>query len=176
MDNIKKLEELKNDLKMLNNKKVFEYSKLENLYSKLETEMDELGDLLVKINEEQSINLKLGALSCIGIIISIKPVCLDIENGNSFLIVFIIIHVINAIKYVKNIIEYLIKFNKLDDMKDEKKYIIYEKSFIKNSIRQLENEIDNISEIVVLNDDNKAKEYIENSPGYLKLVNEEKKV
>lgn len=46
MDNIRKLEELKNVLKVLSNEKTFEFKELENLYSKLQIEIDELDKYL----------------------------------------------------------------------------------------------------------------------------------
>lgn len=46
MDDIRKLEELKNSLKILSNEKKFEFKELENLYSKFQIEIDELDKYL----------------------------------------------------------------------------------------------------------------------------------
>lgn len=133
--------------------------------------MDELEDLLAEINEKQYTQLKLEILSFIGLNISIIPVNKNIENSSYFLIAFIIIFVINTIKYVKGIIEYSDEWNNYKDTKYKKEKIEKEAHSIKKNIDQLRNEIDNIYEIIKVNDDIKAKNYIEKSSINLKLIN-----
>lgn len=169
MDDIRKLEELKNSLKILSNEKKFEFKELENLYSKFQIEIDELEDLIIEINERQYTLLKFEVLSLVGIILSVISTNQNIENSSFFLIAFIIIFVINTIKYIKGIMEYLNKCSILDDMEYEKLKIEINVHDIEENINNIDDEIDNIYEIIKSNDDIKVKDYVENN--YLKLIN-----
>lgn len=172
MDDIRKLEELRNNLKILSNKQRIEYSKLEDLYSKLQFEMNELNEELAEINEEQCTRLKYVLLSLFGLVISISTVHLEIEHGDLFLIVFIVIFAINTIKYIKNYIEYIRKLNKFYDLEDEQTRITMNAHLINGKIDKLMGKLDNIDEITKLNcniDVNRCIERVVNDIKSLKL-------
>lgn len=166
MDDIRKLEELKNDLKILSNKKKIEFSELESLYFKLEKEIYELKKLTLEINERQYEQLKVEILSVIGIIFY-EFLALNVENSSWFLIAFGLIFIINTIKYIKDLVEYLIKCNSIDNRRYKESEITMKAHLIKKDINLIMSEIDSIDKIIKLDDDTEVKKYIEKYFNYL---------